>query len=102
MWRPTSIEQLEQAVRDGVLDERPDFDAKRELPASGSASGSRHRSIGQPPAPRGHAERETNDSVWTLAASFSMTCFAALSCLLPVGGGLNRMTPRRHAIPEAD
>jgi hypothetical protein len=36
VWRPTSIEQLERAVLDGVLEEKHDFDAKRQLPTSGS------------------------------------------------------------------
>jgi hypothetical protein len=35
MWRPTSTEHFEEAVREGVLDESHDFDAKRQLPESG-------------------------------------------------------------------
>lgn len=35
VWRPETIEQLERAVLDGVLDEKHDFEAKRELPSSG-------------------------------------------------------------------
>lgn len=35
VWRPSSIEQFEQAVLDGVLEETHDFDAKRELPTNG-------------------------------------------------------------------
>lgn len=34
MWRPTDPATFEQAVGDGALDERHDFDAKRELPAN--------------------------------------------------------------------
>ena len=34
MWIPESREQLEQAVTDGALEEKHDFDAKRELPSS--------------------------------------------------------------------
>lgn len=35
VWRPTRIEDFERAVSEGVLDERHDFDAKRQLPSSG-------------------------------------------------------------------
>ena len=35
MWRPRTIEEFEQAVNEGVLQEKHDFDAKRELPSSG-------------------------------------------------------------------
>lgn len=35
MWQPQSIEEFERTVRDGALDERHDFDAKRQLPTSG-------------------------------------------------------------------
>lgn len=35
MWRPTDIQQFEAAVADGALEEKHDFDAKRQLPVSG-------------------------------------------------------------------
>jgi hypothetical protein len=35
VWRPENIETFEAAVRDGLLEEKHDFDAKRELPSSG-------------------------------------------------------------------
>jgi len=35
MWRPQSIEEFEQAVTTGALEEKHDFDAKRELPSNG-------------------------------------------------------------------
>lgn len=35
MWEPQTIEEFEQAVASGALDERHDFDAKRQLPGSG-------------------------------------------------------------------
>lgn len=35
MWQPKSIEEFENAVTSGVLEERHDFDAKRQLPESG-------------------------------------------------------------------
>jgi len=35
MWQPKSIEEFESAVTAGVLEERHDFDAKRQLPKSG-------------------------------------------------------------------
>lgn len=35
MWRPDNTEQFETAVAEGVLEERHDFDAKRQLPSSG-------------------------------------------------------------------
>jgi hypothetical protein len=34
MWVPGNLEQLEQAVTSGALEEKHDFDAKRELPTS--------------------------------------------------------------------
>ncbi len=34
MWVPENLEQLEQAVTSGALEEKHDFDAKRELPSS--------------------------------------------------------------------
>jgi schlafen family protein len=34
MWRPKDVDQFEAAVKRGVLEERHDFDAKRELPAN--------------------------------------------------------------------
>jgi hypothetical protein len=34
MWVPENLEQLEQAVTSGTLEEKHDFDAKRELPSS--------------------------------------------------------------------
>jgi hypothetical protein len=35
MWQPTNTDEFERAVSEGVLQERHDFDAKRELPNSG-------------------------------------------------------------------
>jgi hypothetical protein len=35
MWRPKNTEEFESAVVEGALEERHDFDAKRQLPASG-------------------------------------------------------------------
>ena len=35
MWPPKTIEEFESAVTAGVLEERHDFDAKRQLPESG-------------------------------------------------------------------
>lgn len=35
VWRPARTEEFERAVCEGVLDERHDFDAKRQLPSSG-------------------------------------------------------------------
>jgi len=35
MWEPKSVEQFESAVTAGALEERHDFDAKRQLPESG-------------------------------------------------------------------
>jgi hypothetical protein len=35
MWKPTNIEEFEAAVVEGGLEERHDFDAKRQLPGNG-------------------------------------------------------------------
>jgi hypothetical protein len=35
MWQPKSIKEFENAVTSGLLEERHDFDAKRQLPESG-------------------------------------------------------------------
>jgi hypothetical protein len=35
MWQPKTVEEFESAVTAGVLEERHDFDAKRQLPESG-------------------------------------------------------------------
>jgi hypothetical protein len=35
IWKPVNIDSFEAAVIEGALEERHDFDAKRELPRSG-------------------------------------------------------------------